>query len=220
MLMVKKPAIIVFIGNVGAGKTTHILATSRALERAGFKVRKTYIKTTFFLTKPPIIKLFGNIQFIQIFVWRLLVSLDLLLNSIYIPIITWIRTILIPAIMREHVVLVEEHIIGSLVDFVHAALLLNLEPIVIPLLKILTKLSRICSWSKIIYLFVIKKLLPKRWIKRGTLMESKLYLLVQDLLFMITFRNTNNDIMYVNNTKEISLSYVNDIIKILRKENN
>jgi hypothetical protein len=198
--MSKKPVIIVFIGYVGAGKTTHILAAFNALKRSGYKVHKTYIKTEFFTTM-----LLSRLQLLRGAVWRFAVALDLLLNSILLPVILWLRVVLFPLIMRGQVVLVEEHLPGTLVDYIHATLLLNLRPTVLPALKILFKLSRASMWSGIVYAFCEGKLLPQRWARKGTPPESKTYLLAQDLIFTILLKNlNNNDILRIDTSMELN----------------
>jgi hypothetical protein len=211
--MSKKQVIIVFIGYVGAGKTSHITVTFNALKRRGYRIHKTYVKTTFFAAK-----LLRCLRHTQCTLWRFAVALDLLLNSILLPIILWIRIRLLPFIMRGQIVLVEEHLLGSLVDYIISALLLNLKPIVLPALKILFKLSRGSMWSGIIYLFCDKKLLPRRWASRGTPPESKVYLLVQDLTFEILLKNLDDDdVLYIDTSMEFNYNMRRVEEFILRK---
>ena len=191
----QSPIIIVFIGNVGAGKSSHILAAYTFLKNKGYNVHKTYVKTMFYITTF-ITTLMGTLPIrntpLQRALWRLAVAVDLLLNSMLLPLVLWFRTIIIPSIMRAKIVLVEEHLFGSLVDYIHAAFLLNLTPIVSVALKSLLKLSRANTWTGIIYLVCDKKLLPQRWAKRGAPPESSTYLLAQDLIFNILVKKLND----------------------------
>jgi GTPase SAR1 family protein len=211
--MSKKPVIIVFIGPVGAGKTTHILAAFNALERRGYRVHKTYVKTTFFTAM-----LLGRLRLLRGAIWRFAVALDLLSNSILLPLVLWLRVVLVPLIMRKRVVLVEEHLPGSLVDYIDAALLLNLTPMVLPALKILFKLSRASIWSGIIYAFCDRKLLPQRWTRRGTPPEMKIYLLIQNLVFAILLKTLNRrDLLLIDTSKDFHYNIYEIFEFVLRK---
>jgi len=194
--MSRKPIVIIFIGNVGAGKTTHISLTYSLLKKRGCKVCKTYVKTYFIITS-----LLGRLHLLRKNLWRIAVALDLLLNSIYLPLITWVRTVLFPKIARKQIVLVEEHLPGSLVDYVHASLILGLSKISLSAIKLLINLSRKNTWHKIIYVMADKSLLPKRWCLRGSLYESKIYLLTQDLIFKIV--SAYNDTFYIDTNKDL-----------------
>jgi hypothetical protein len=196
----KRPVVIVFIGYVGAGKTTHILVAFNALKRMGYKVHKTYVKTTFFVTM-----LLNRLRLLRGIIWRFAVALDLLLNSVLLPVMLWFRVTFFPLATKKQVVLVEEHLPGSLVDYVHAAMILSLVPIACPAMKILTKLSRKSTWSGLVHVSCDKRLLPERWAKRGTPCERETYLLVQDLVFKILSKKlNNNDVLYIDTSKEFN----------------
>ncbi len=173
-----------FIGNVGAGKTTHISVAYHKLRRLGYSAHRTYAKTVFastmFLQR---LNLLGGAA------WRLAVSIDLLLNSALLPLLIHARTVWAPLVLRKRVVLVEEDLPGSLVDYVHASLILGLSPIVRPLLRVLLKLASAGRRVHTIYLFCDKELLPKRWAGRGTPPEAKTYILTQNLVFRVWCRH-------------------------------
>jgi hypothetical protein len=209
--MHRMPIVIIFIGNVGAGKTTYISLTFNELRRRGYKVYKTYVKTQFVVTP-----LMTKLRMSQI-VWRIVVMLDLLLNVIYLPLAILIKTFLIPRIKRRHIILIEEHLPGSLVDFFHLAILLNLAPIVKHMLRALVTLSRKCLWHAIIYITVDKMLLPGRWLKRGGPPEAKLYLLSQDLAFNIITRYSKNVLIIDSSGKNFhhNLSLIMSFISML-----
>jgi hypothetical protein len=194
----KKPIVIVFIGNVGAGKTTHILITFNALRRRGYRIHKTYVKTYFIITT-----LLSKLYLLQRTTWRIAIALDLLLNSIYLPLAIWFRTIVFPIITKKHLVLVEEHLLGSLVDYIISAIILNLTPVTLPTIRLLFKLSRGITWHKIIYVIADKSLLPIRWRLRGTRTETRVYLLVQDLVFKIATKHCSN-VLYLDTTRDLS----------------
>jgi len=212
--MYKRPIVIVFIGNVGAGKSTYISLAFTKLRERGYRVHKTYIKTTFIITP-----LLSRLRILRKVSWRIAVVLDLLLNIIYLPLIIWVRTILVPVIKRWNIVLVEEHLIGSLVDYFHAAVILNLIPLVKHLVRFLLRASQKHLWHAIIYLKVDKDLLKDRWRRRGSPDESKSYLLSQDLIFQIVTKHYSN-VLYVDTSKDLKAnahSIYNFILEVVKK---
>jgi len=212
--MHKKPIVIVFIGNVGAGKSTHISLAFTKLRERGYKVHKAYIKTTFIITP-----LLGRLRILRKISWRIAATLDLLLNTIYLPLTIWIRTILVPVIKRRNIVLVEEHLIGSLVDYFHAATILNLIPLVKHMVRFLLRVSQRYLWYAIIYLKVDKNFLKDRWRRRGSINESKSYLLSQDLIFQIIAKHYG-DVLYVDTGKDLKAnahSIYNFILEVVEK---
>jgi hypothetical protein len=130
--------------------------------------------------------------------WRISVALDLLLNGIYLPLLAWVKTILIPIVKNGEVVLVEEHMVGSLVDYFHAAIL-SLVPLVRRIIRFLAKISGICGWQAIVYLQADKSSLKDRWEKRESPDESKAYLLAQNIVFKIVTKHCEN-VVYINTT--------------------
>ncbi len=200
--------IIVFIGNPGAGKTTHISLAFNRLKQLGCPVHRSYIKTVFVVTQ-----LFDKVGLLSWSAWRFAVALDLILNTIILPVIMYLRSILIPSLLGKRVVLIEEDLPGSLVDYIHAAIILNLLPIVRPSLGMFLKLASIGRRLHIVYLYCDKRLLPERWDKRGTPPETNLYVLVQDLVFRIWLKHIDSKISV--NT-EIDIKSSNDeVVKFI-----
>ena len=189
-----------FVGHTGAGKTTHIRAAFSELKKEGYGVYKTHAKTVFLITM-----LLSALKLLQRITWRLAVALDLILNSILLPLKIWFRTVLVPLLIKKQVVLIEEHLLGSLVDYFHAALLLNLTSIALPTLRTLFMLSRISMWDAMVYVTCDKEFLSQRWAKRGTPPESRTYLLSQDFIFTILLKNiSSNDVLYIDTTMEFN----------------
>jgi thymidylate kinase len=212
--MHKRPIVIVFIGNVGAGKSTYISLAFTRLRERGIGCTKAYIKTMFIIT--PLLSRFRILRKVS---WRIAVALDLLLNIIYLPLIIWIRTILVPMIKRKNIVLVEEHLVGSLVDYFHAAVILNLIPLVKHMVRFLLRASQRYLWHAVIYLKVDKNFLEDRWRRRGSPDESKSYLLSQDLIFQIVAKHYS-DVLYVDISKDLeanALSIYNFILEVVKK---
>jgi thymidylate kinase len=212
--MYKRPIVIVFIGNVGAGKSTHVSLAFTKLREKGYEVHKAYIKTTFIITS-----LLSRLCILRNVSWRIAVALDLLLNIIYLPLIIWIKTILVPVIKRKNIVLVEEHLVGSLVDYFHATVILNLIPLVKHMVRFLLRASQRYLWHAVIYLKVDKNFLKDRWRRRGSSDESKSYLLSQDLIFQIVTKHYS-DVLYVDTSKDLeanALSIYNFILEVVKK---
>jgi thymidylate kinase len=191
----RKPVVIVFIGYEGAGKTTHILLTCNKLKEIGIKPYCTYVKTIFLFTN-----LFTKFMpHLWRSLWRLAVSIDLLLNSILLPLVWTVRTLIIPTFSEKQVVLVEEGLYGSLVDYIHAALILNLWPITYKALKILFVLFRNVRENGIVYVWCDPSILPLRWIKRKSPLEAPSYIFTQIIIFSI-ITNTLNNILQIDTT--------------------
>jgi len=195
----RKPVVIVFIGYEGAGKTTHILLTCNKLKEIGIKPYCTYVKTIFLFTN-----LFTNLftKFMPHLwrsLWRLAVSIDLLLNSILLPLVWTVRILIIPTFSEKQVILVEEGLYGSLVDYIHAALILNLWSITYKALKILFVLFRNVRENGIVYVWCDPLILPLRWIKRKSPLEAPSYIFTQIIIFSI-ITNTLNNILQIDTT--------------------
>ncbi|MGC9107308.1 MAG: hypothetical protein ACP5IE_03845 [Infirmifilum sp.] len=157
------------------------------------------MKTIFALTS-----LLGKLSLLKKDTLRFVVSIDLLLNAVFLPILIYLKTVLFPSILRKHVVLVEEDLPGSLVDYVHASIILSLLPVVNLSLKMLLRLAPLSRNFFTVYLYCDKKILPERWVRRNTPHEHKTYLSVQDLVYKSWFKhfgagikvNTDADLKY------------------------
>jgi thymidylate kinase len=169
-----KPIVIVFIGNVGAGKTTHIHALGKVLERLGYAVYITTLKTIFPFTR---LITFSNYN---VPLLRIAMSLDLVFNSGRLPILALIKTIILPLLRKRQIVLLDEYLPGSLVDYIYNGIVYSIVPVSLITSKVIIQLFTFFGLLNfnIIYLYSDKDILPKRWAKRGTPTEKKLYLLV------------------------------------------
>lgn len=175
--------IVVFVGPVGAGKTTHLILLEHYLRRCGLRVKRTYLKTVFILTST-VVRLSNLLRFsekISYIVHRLSVALDLLLNVAILALLNMVRIRL--ASRRHNYVLVEEHLPGTLVDYVHAMLVFDLRRWFIRVL--IDFLSRMLYIKNIRTIVVTcsSTSLPERWRMRGSRQERKTYIYVQRLVF-------------------------------------
>jgi len=99
---------------------------------------------------------------------RVYVVLDLLLNSVLLPLLWLVRTLVLPAPVRRRVVLVEEGLFGPVVGHLHAAFVFNLQPVVRRSLGLLFFLFRMGYGDGVVFTRCDLSLLPHRWKERGT----------------------------------------------------
>jgi thymidylate kinase len=198
-----KPIVIVFIGNVGAGKTTHIYALSQALNKLGYTVHVTTLKTIF-----PFTQLTSPFTKHNMPLLRIAMSLDLVFNAVRLPILALIKTVVWPLLRKRQIVLLDEHLPGSLVDYIYNGIIYGIVPVSLTASKSLIRLFTLLDLLdfNIIYLYSDKEVLPKRWAKRGTHSEKKLYLIIQDFVFIKFIKRWNN-ILMVHSGKEFTLNH-------------
>jgi hypothetical protein len=178
LCLFSKP-IVVFVGNVGTGKTTHIYALSKVLNRLGYTTCITTLKTIFPFTW--LVRSFTSCNTLL----KIAVSLDLIFNAIRLPILALIKNMVFSYLQQCQIVLVEEYLPGSLADYIYNGIVYNVIPISLIMIRILLRLYKLLGLSNfiIVNLYCRKDILPKRWVQRGTPAEKKLYLIIQDLVF-------------------------------------
>jgi thymidylate kinase len=211
-----KSIVVVFIGNVGAGKTTHIYALSKALNKLGYTVHATTLKTIF-----PFTQLASSFTKHNIPLLRIVVCLDLVFNIVRLPVLALIKTVVWPFLRKRQIVLLDEHLPGSLVDYIYNGVVYGIVPVSLATSKILIRLFTLLNLLdfNIVYLYCDKEVLPKRWAKRRTPPEKKLYLIIQDLVFT-KFIKRWSSILMVHSGREFALNHriIRDfVIDILRK---
>jgi thymidylate kinase len=211
-----KPVVIIFIGNVGAGKTTHIYALSKALNKLGYTVHVTTLKTVF-----PFTQLASSFTKHNIHLLRIVVCLDLVFNIVRLPILALMKTVVWPSLRKRQVVLLDEHLPGSLVDYIYNGVIYGIIPVSLTASKILIRLFTLFDLLdfNIVYLYCDKEVLPKRWAKRGTSSEKKLYLAIQDFVFVKFIKRWSN-VLIINSEKEFNLNHriIRDfVINMLRR---
>jgi hypothetical protein len=195
-----RPLSVVFIGYEGSGKTTHISLACDKLRRFGVKPYCTYVKTVFLAARfVSSLRLSRNLH-------RVAVALDLALNSVLLPFLWFAKTFIIPLILKRRVVLVEEGLFGSLVDYVHAAFVLNLRPVVRRSLGLLFFLFRMGYGDGVVFTWYDLSLLPHRWRERGTPPELPTYMFVQVLIFNIITKILRCNLFQINTALDLEFN--------------
>lgn len=163
-----KPIVIV-LGSVNAYKTTHIYALSRVLNKHRNIVYSTTLKKIFAFAKLAVFL----IPHSNASILRILIGLDLLFNSVRLPILAYFETIILPLLKRRKTVLVEEYLPGLLVDYIVNGMVHNIMTAIGLALKILYinllylfALHGLTRFN-LVYLYCDKDMLSKRWIKKG-----------------------------------------------------
>lgn len=152
--------------------------------RRKIRVKSTYLKTTFLLTNSLsyILKGIGVSREGLQSVHRLLVTIDLLVNVFILPIL-YLLKIWIPSKIFEYV-LVEEHLPGILVDYIHLTKIFKLP------VGLMQKLIKIILYliplpSKTLTMSCSLSVLPLRWRQRGSPPEHIEYLKTQHYVFAL-----------------------------------
>jgi len=122
-----KCLLLTFIGFPASGKTTLMMYLEGALRRTGVEVRTAYLKTAFPVTG----LLCGTFGVCNAATHRVAVYIDLFLNTLfYIPLKS-----LFLAFLCKGIILVEEYLYGTLVDYYHAMVVLGLRKSIIKFLS-------------------------------------------------------------------------------------
>jgi thymidylate kinase len=216
--------VIVFIGTVGSGKSTHIKILYSKLKQRGFKVRISSLKRghlLIFVLEVLLSKMFAGKRkgvypiralleerptlFKRIF--RLWLSLDLIsitlkfLASIYLP------------SRLGYIVLVEEYIPATITDYIYLGGVIN-SPLKMNSFAInyLIRLMKLCGPIRIVFLDAKDEELKRRWKLRGSPEEREDYLQMQRTLLLRLSRTlSSNELIYVN-TSSRTLTETQELI--------
>jgi thymidylate kinase len=203
--------VIVFIGTVGSGKSTHMKILYSKLKQRGFKARISSLKRghlLIFVLEVLLAKMFAGKRrgvypiralleerptlFRRIF--RLWLSLDLIsitlkfLASIYLP------------LRLGYIVLVEEYIPAMITDYIYLGRLIN-SPLKVNSFAInySIRLMKLCGPVRIVFLDAKDEELKRRWKLRGSPEEREDYLQMQRTLLLRLSRTlSSNEFIYVN----------------------
>jgi len=138
------------------------------------------------------------------------VVFDLIINLLLIPLYLFLKLYIKNLFQRYDICLVEEHILGSIVDYVYASLRYNLGKVIRILLPILFRFTSLNRWTGIVYLECPRELLPQRWALRGTPPENVLYLYSQDLIFRLMLKVSklynDNMVLHIDTSRPIYVS--------------
>jgi len=218
--MMPEPHLIVFVGTVGSGKSTHMRLLYSRLKRRGLKAKMAFLKTghlfafilEFFLAKmvagkrrdvSPIRTLVEEKPRLFKKIFRLWLYLDLVsitirfLVSIYIP------------LKLGYIVLVEENIPATISDYIYLSKIIKL-PLKINSFEIiyLLKLMSLCGPTYIVFLDAENDKLALRWKLRGSCDEREDYIRMQRGILLRLSKDLSYKFLYVNTgTMSIKESY-------------
>jgi energy-coupling factor transporter ATP-binding protein EcfA2 len=206
-----EPRLIVFVGPVGSGKSTHVKILCSKLKRKGLKTKMSFLKTGHlfaFVLEISLAKIVANKRkdifpiralieerptlFRRIF--RLWLGLDLIsitlkfFASIYLP------------LKLGYIVLVEEYIPATISDYIYLSKIVNFPLRVNSfVINYLLKLMNLCGPTQIIFLDAKDNELRRRWKLRGSFDEREDYLQMQrTLLLRISRELSPNGFIYIN----------------------
>jgi hypothetical protein len=206
-----EPRLIVFVGSVGSGKSTHLKILCSKLKRKGLKTKMSFLKTGHlfaFVLEILLAKIVANKRkdmfpiralieerptlFRRIF--RLWLGLDLIsitlkfFASIYLP------------LKLGYIVLVEEYIPATISDYIYLSKIVNFPLRVNSfVINYLLKLMNLCGPTQIIFLDAKDNELRRRWKLRGSFDEREDYLQMQrTLLLRISRELSPNGFIYIN----------------------
>jgi len=206
-----QPRVIIFIGTVGSGKSTHMKLLYSKLKRKGLKTKMSFLKTGHlfaFILEISLAKIVANKRkdvfpiralveerptlFRRIF--RLWLGLDLIsitlkfLAGIYLP------------LKLGYTILIEECIPATVSDYIYLSKIVNF-PLRVNSFAInyLLKLMNSCGPTQIIFLDAKDDELKTRWKLRGSFDERKDYLQMQRTLLLQILRELSpNGLIYIN----------------------
>jgi len=219
-----EPRLIVFVGPVGSGKSTHMKILCSKLRQKGLKVKVSFLKTghlfAFILeillarivaSKRkdvfPIRALLEEKPTLFRRIFRLWLGLDLIsitlkfFTSIYLP------------LRLGYIVLVEEHIPATVSDYVYLSRITNF-PLGVDSFAInyLLRLMNLCGPTQIIFLDAKDSELRIRWKLRGSFDEREDYLQMQRALLLQMSRELSpNGLIYIN-TEAKTLAETQELI--------
>lgn len=181
--------IIVFVGLVGAGKSTQMGLLSAFLKRKKIKVKSVTLKTIFPLTSLSSKLLYKmGVKKITLTLQKSLVQIDLSLNLFLLPVLSF-RIRLLKRL--GYLLLVEEYLPGILVDYYHLAKIYKLHSkLILNFMSAIYKTLFLSEMSTIL-LVCDNNNLPARWRKRRTIPEHYSYLESQQTIFRILKRTMN-----------------------------
>lgn len=198
------------IGYVGAGKTTQSACLITYFAHRGINIKYTNIKYFHFISEiicSFIKKFIGINDPLYLKINKILVTIDLIFNTFLIlPFLNFIR-IKLPAYLGK-IIIVEEHILGSIVDYIHACWTYKINW---NLVKVLTKfLWKLVDINEsIIILFTANySVLINHWLNRGSHLEKPSYLLSQYIVFNIYKKFLPNIIIIDTSNKSIKETYI------------
>ena len=204
--MLEMSRIFVFIGSVGAGKSTQIKLLSTFLGEQKIKTKSATIKTRFPLTRMSS-KLLCKIgvKHLSFKLKKALVQVDLCLNLFLLPVLS-----LYVRILKRlgFLLLIEEYLPGILVDYYHLAKIYKFKANLISIAMSILYKSLLLSGMSTILFVCDKTRLPERWKNRGTGPEYADYLESQQTIFGI-LEETASPFYHISTDVSVNLTFHN-----------
>jgi len=219
-----RPRVIIFIGTVGSGKSTHMELLYSKLKLKGLKVKVSFLKTGnlfAFILEISLARMVASKRkdvfpiralveekptfFRRIF--RLWLGLDLIsitlkfLAGIYLP------------LKLGYTILIEEYIPATISDYVYLSKIVNF-PLRVNSFSInyLLKLMNLCGPTQIIFLDAKDDELKTRWKLRGSFDEREDYLQMQRTLLLQMSRELSPYGLICINTEAKTLTETQKLI--------
>lgn len=218
-----KAQIIVFVGTVGAGKSTHKKILKYVLNSKGLKAKSTTLKTGHFFTHLLTILLAnilaGHRKDIfpiralleeKSYVFRRIFNLWQILDIVGIT-IKFLLSIYIP-FKLGYIILVEEHVPATISDYIYISKTikykLNLKAI---RFRYLLRLTRILIPIHIIFLDASNVHLKSRWEKRKSIDEKEDYLNMQRTVLLNISKIFDENMLYINTENKNIIQTYNEL---------
>lgn len=212
-LLTFNPKVIVFVGTVGAGKSTQMKLLDFALKSNGLKVKSTFIKTGHILAfiledfLARILVARRSVYPIRVLIedkpliFKKLFKFWLILDMISVS-IRFLSSVYLPLKMGQ-TILVEEYIPASIADYVYLSRAINF-PIknALFIINYMLRLLRLCKPTLTIFLDACDSCLISRWRRRKSLSEVPDYLKMQRTLLLNFSRNLSDNFLYIDTTNK------------------
>jgi thymidylate kinase len=220
--LIQAPCLIVFIGTVGAGKSTQLRLLASILDKSGFKVKTTCLKTNHFPSSLavsflkkllarnrsdlfPVRALMEEKPAVFKRLFKFWLALDAIstsvrsLTAIYLP------------LKAGRIVLVEEYFYASIADYIYTTKLLGLpQKTVLPAVNLIQRIMRLYHVTSVFFLDASNSELNRRWQERLSLTEKTEYLEMQRTLLLSASKSFSS-VFYVK-TSCVSIKETNDFI--------
>ena len=218
------PRVIVFVGTVGAGKSTQMRLLASKLSKEGRRTKVAFLKTNHLLAfllvtllakvlagkrkdVYPIRALLEERPAVFKRLFRLWLALDFL--SIVLMFLT---TIYIPLKM-DYIVLVEEYIPATISDYIYISKAVG-SPLKTSsfMINFLLRLMRLGYPTQVIFLDAKTEELKSRWKRRGSLDEKPDYLQMQRTILLSLSKSLSQDRMFYIDTSHKTIEEIHRLI--------
>lgn len=214
---------MVFVGTVGAGKSTQMELLAYRLRRKGIKTKVSTLKTNHLLSH----LLTTAVQRILVsdernpftigvliehrpLILKKLFRLWLVLDAFSIS-AKFLWDVALP-LRRGYIVLVEEYLPAIITDYVYISEAVGLSPgVAIGAIRFLCKILSSRWFTDIIFLDARQTVLRERWELRGSPNEKAEYLQVQRTLLLLCSKKLSDRLLHIDTTTQ-SVSETNEYV--------